>query len=200
MFQKAMKMCIIHEVLVTPSSVGRLCWSSVSSQDGHEAALGSLCAVRVSTTRDGCGERKGSARRSGAGLVSRNVVVELLELFSELVADVVTLRLLGLELELGRHQLEHLVLGLAGLECHVSRSKGSCRVLGAGGTYGESVLCCARGGLDGGVKGVSLGLVGSLVDVVEELDVGLGDAGGVVCVEGCEDLQRFLLSVAGLSA
>jgi hypothetical protein len=128
MFQKAMKMCIVHEVLLTPSSVGRPCpslslsyWSSVSSQDRHEAALGSLCAVRVSTTRDGCSERKGSARRSGAGLVSRNVCVELLELFSELVADVVALRLLGLELELGCHQLEHLVLGLAGLECHVSR-------------------------------------------------------------------------------
>jgi hypothetical protein len=78
-------------------------------------------------------------------------------------------------------------------------AKGHVTYLEAGGTYGESVLCCARGGLDGGVEGVGLGLVGGLVDVVEELDVGLGDAGGVVCVEGCEDLQGFLLSVAGLS-
>lgn len=49
------------------------------------------------------------------GLVLRDVVVELLLLLGKLVGDILSLRLLGLQLLDGRGQLEDLVLNLADL-------------------------------------------------------------------------------------
>lgn len=114
--------------------------------------------------------------------VQSNVVVKLLLFSSQLGGDVLALCGLGSELKDGGLELENLVLYLAVL-------KGS-----------RLVTCC---GLDGGVEGFGLGIVGNIVDGSKEVNIGCVDIGEVVDVQSAvsgQNIDGFLLSVAGSSA
>lgn len=62
-------------------------------------------------------------------------------------------------------------------------------------TYLEQVRLFASGSLNGRVEGILLGVVGHLVDLVEEVDVGLVDGGQIIGQAG-ECVERLLLCVA----
>lgn len=124
-------------------------------------------------------EVEGRAGVAGVGLVGIDVVLELLLLLRKLGRDILALGLLGGKLELGGHELEDLVLGLAS---------------------SEGVGVGAGSGLDGRVEGLLLSVVGDVVHLAEEVDVGLGDGGRVGGVEVAESGEGLGLCVSSSSA
>jgi hypothetical protein len=142
-------------------------------------------------------------------LIRRNIVIQLLRLIRKLGSYVITLGLLGLELNNGRHQLEDLVLYLAVLfiasviQPYPNAREGGRKKSSV--EYGMSIHLSSSSSspcrsFDSRVESFFFRVVGNLVDFVQKVEISLGDAGEVVQVECRECGGGFFLGVSSLAA
>jgi hypothetical protein len=143
-------------------------------------------------------KRHSSTSLSSILLVRRNIVVQLRRLLRKLSSHILTLRLLRLKLNNGRHQLEHLVLYLTVLFI-TSATYSTVSKIGDI-THLSSLSRSTRCSRNSGVESFLLSVVGDLVDFVQEVLIGFGDVGEIVQVERGKCGGGFFFGVSSLPA
>ena len=152
-------------------------------------------SCRLATTRDGGSKWLRNGHLTGSLDIQSNIVVELLRLLCKRSGNILTLRLLRLELEDGGHQLQDLVLDFAILQQTLARCVSdmlSLAYLNLGCLIPGSSCNCW-------VKSFLLGIVGDLIDGIKKGQVFFSDVLKIVDVQSFEHRCSFGFGISSLT-